>query len=79
MEKAILCPDGFIDITLNAIRFSYPRLVYFIDKITHESAQYFQITPTSEEHRIYDGGLYQGRNYFTPGERLQMLFNGIWD
>ncbi len=52
MEKAILNPDGFKDITLNAIRFSYPRLAYFIDKVTRESAEYFQLTPTSETHRV---------------------------
>ncbi|MBH1989997.1 MAG: hypothetical protein I8H80_02350 [Alphaproteobacteria bacterium] len=79
MEKAIINPNGYKDITLNAIRFSYPRLVYFIDKVIRESAEYFQITPTSEEHRIYEGGLYQGRNYFTPGERLAVLFNGLWN
>lgn len=79
MGKAILNPDGFTDTTLNALWFSYLRLVYFIDKITRESAEYFQLTPTLETHRVYEGGLYQGRNYFTPGERLQILFNGIWD
>ncbi|QOL19688.1 hypothetical protein [Candidatus Bodocaedibacter vickermanii] len=79
MEKAILNPNGFIDTTLNALRFSYPRLVFFIDKITLESAEYFQITPTSETHRVYEGGLYQGRNHFTPGERLAVLFNGLWN
>ena len=79
MEKAILNPHGFTDTTLNALRFSYPRLVFFIDKLTSESAEYFQITPASETHRVYEGGLYQGRKYFTPGERLQILFNGIWD